>query len=37
MEQIYGFNSMFRTLFAIAADVAYFAWFVYGAVKHDPR
>jgi len=39
MEQIYGFNSMFRTLFAIAiaTDVAYFAWFVYGAVKHDWR
>lgn len=39
MKQIYGFISMFRTLFtvAIAADVAYFAWFVYGAVKHDWR
>ena len=30
---------MFRTLFvaAIVADVAYFAWFVHGAVKHGWR
>ena len=30
---------MFRTLFAAAVivDIAYFAWFVYSAVKHDWR